>query len=132
MTTDSWNAFTGKNNDEATGITASITNTNAKIIAMSARQMKSIQFTCANHTSGNGVFGVEVSNDGTNWIVYNRLIPNLTGTNSQTDAYVAAPTLSSNTSSIYFFPVGDLFRYIRVFCAITTDGTYYASLQTAG
>ncbi len=113
-------------------ITTSVANTAAAPLDASKRQAKSIQFTCSGHTSGNGVFGVEVSNDGVNWIVYNRLIPNLVGTNAQTDAYVAAPTLSSNTSSIYFFPVSDYFRMIRVFCAVTTDGVYTATLQMAG
>ncbi len=113
-------------------VTTSVANTAALPYDSSKRQLKSIQFTCSGHTSGNGVFGVEVSNDGTNWIVYNRLIPNLTGTNAQTDAAVAAPTLSSNTSAIYFFPTSDLFRYIRVFVAVTTDGTYSATLQQAG
>ena len=129
--TESYNAFTGLTNS-VTGVTASIANTAALSIDASMRQMKSIQFTCANHTAGNGAFGVEVSNDGVNWIVYNRLIPNLTGTNAQTDAYVAAPTLSTNTSAIYFFPASDLFRYIRTFVTVTTDGTYYATLQMAG
>jgi hypothetical protein len=67
-----------------------------------------------------------------NWVTYNRLIPNLTGTNSQTDAHVAAPTLNTNTSEIYFFPVGDFFRYIRVGVDVTTDGTYSAILQQGG
>lgn len=126
------NVFTGNSNDITTGIVATIANTAAKQLPMPRAQMKSIQFTCANQISGNGVFGVEVSNDGINWVVYNRLIPNLAGTNSQTDAYVVAPTLSSNTSSVYLFPVGDYFNYMRVFCTVTTDGTYFATLSYAG
>lgn len=113
-------------------VTASVANTAAPTHSVGKRQLKSIQFTCANHTSGNGVFGVEVSNDGTNWVVYNRLISNVTNTNAQFDTRVAAPTLSTNTSSIYFFPTSDYFRYIRVFVTVTTDGTYTASMQTAG
>ncbi len=113
-------------------VTATIANTDAIYYDVSKRQLKSIQFTCANHTSGNGAFGVEVSNDGANWIVYNRLIDNLTNTNVQTDTRVAAPTLNTNTSKIYFFPTSDLFRYIRVFVTVTTDGEYTATLQTAG
>lgn len=129
--TNAVNAFTG-GSDLTVGTAASITNSNAIVLDLSQRQLKSIQFTTTNHTSGNGAFGVEVSNDGTNWVVYNRLIPNLTGTNAQTDAYVAAPTQSTNTSAIYFFPVGDLFRYMRVFVARTTDGTYFATVESAG
>ena len=129
--TDNLNAFTGNIND-ASGITATVANTAAYVIDSSMRHLKSIQFTCANHTSGNGAFGVEVSNDGKNWVVYNRLVSNVTNTNAQFDTRVAAPTLSSNTSAIYFFPTSDLFRYIRVFCTITTDGLYSATLQQAG
>ena len=113
-------------------VTASVANTAAPTHDCSKRQLKSIQFTCSGHTSGNGAFGVEVSNDGVNWVVYNRLISNVTNTNAQFDTRVAAPTLSSNTSAIYFFPTSDYFRYIRVFVAVTTDGTYTASLQKAG
>ncbi len=113
-------------------VTVDVANTAATPYDVSKRQLKSIQFTCSGHTSGSGVFGVEVSNDGVNWIVYNRLIPNLTGTNAQTDAHVAAPTLSSNTSAIFFFPVSDYFRLIRVFVDVTTDGVYTATLQAAG
>lgn len=113
-------------------VTADVANTAAPAYDCSKRQLKSIQFTCSGHTSGNGVFGVEVSNDGVNWVVYNRLIPNVAGTNAQTDAHVVAPTLSTNTSSIYFFPTSDVFRFIRVFVDVTTDGVYTASLQTAG
>jgi len=112
-------------------ITVSVANTAATPYDVSQRGFLSIQFTCANHTSGNGVFGVEVSNDGVNWVVYNRLIPNLAGTNAQTNAYVAGPTLSSNTSAIYFTSSSDYFRFIRVFCAVTTDGTYTATIQAA-
>jgi hypothetical protein len=113
-------------------VTATVANTAATTYDCSARQLMSIQFTCSGHTSGNGAFGVEVSNDGTNWVVYNRLAPNLVGTNAQTSAAVAAPTLNTNTSAIYFFPVGDYFRLIRVFVTVTTDGVYTATLQQAG
>ena len=113
-------------------VTASVANTDAKTIDVSKRQLKSIQFVCSGHSSGNGVFGVEVSNDGSNWVVYNRLITNAVGDNTKNTAYTAAPTLSTSTSSIHFFPTSDYFRYIRVFVAVTTDGSYSAILQTAG
>lgn len=112
--------------------TASVANTAAKVYDMSLRQCKSIQFVASGISSGNGAFGVEVSNDGTNWVVYNRLITNATGDNTKTDAKAAAPTLSSNTSSIHFFPIDDHFRYIRVFVTVTTDGAYSAIIEAAG
>jgi hypothetical protein len=112
--------------------TVSVTNTAAIKFDCSKRQLKSIQFTASGITSGNGVFGVEVSNDGVNWVVYNRLTSNVANTNVQTDTRVAAPTLSSSTSQIFFFPTSDLFRMIRIFVAVTTDGAYTATLQMGG
>ncbi len=121
--------LTGNPGDSSVGVTVGTT---GGAVDVSMRQLKSVQFRCANHTSGNGVFTVEVSNDGTNWVAYNRLTDNLTNTNAQTDTRVASSTLSSNTSKIYFFPVGDYFRYIRGVVDVTTDGTYFAILEAAG
>lgn len=113
-------------------VTATVANTAAQVYDVSQRELKSIQFIASAITSGNGAFGVEVSNDGTNWVVYNRLIPNVAGTNAQTNAAVVAPTLSANSSQILFFPTSDYFRFIRIFVTRTTDGTYSAVLQLAG
>lgn len=113
-------------------VIGTVTNANAIIFDCSKRQLKSIQFTAASITSGNGVFGVEVSNDGINWVVYNRLVSNVTNTNVQNETRVAGPTLSSNTSQIYFFPTSDLIRFVRIFVTVTTDGAYTATLQMAG
>lgn len=77
-------------------------------------------------TSGNGVFTVQVSNDGTNYADYNRLTTNVTNTNAQTDARVASLTLSTNTTNFLFFPPGDTFAYLRCKVVRTTDGTYSA------
>jgi len=111
---------------------ATVANTSATILDAERSQMKSIQFICSAFTSGSGAFGVEVSNDGTNWIVYNRLVSNVTNTNAQFDTRAAAPTLSSATSSIHFFPDSDLFKYIRVFVTVTGTGTYKALFTHGG
>jgi hypothetical protein len=128
--TDNVNCFTGNINDTS-GVTVKVVNTAALPIDVSDKQVKSIQF-AGTVSSGNGLFAVEISNDGTNWVVYNRLIPNVIGTNSQTDAYQAAPNISATGSSIFFFPVSDYFRYLRVSADISGAGTYYATLQAAG
>lgn len=86
----------------------------------------SIQLIAAAISAGNGVFTVEVSNDNTNWLAYNRLTTNVTNTNAQTDTRVASVTLNSNTSAFVFFPPGDTFAYFRVKVDVTTDGTYSA------
>ena len=117
-------------------VTATVANTAALPFDVSKRQLKSIQFTATGITSKSGVFGVEVSDDGTNWVVYSRLITNVANSNVQTDTRAAAPTLAATSSSIHFFPTSDYFRYIRVFITITDGqtpaGSFTASLQVAG
>ncbi len=90
----------------------------------------SLQITAANITSGSAVFTVQVSNDGTNWIGYNRLTSNVTNTNAQTDTRIASVLLNTNSGSILFFPDGDTFNKIRVVATPnnTVDGTYSAVL----
>lgn len=88
----------------------------------------SLQFIASAISAGNGVFTVDVSNDGDNWIAYNRMNSNVTDTNAQTDTRVASVTLSSNTNAIVTFPIGDAFRFIRVKATVTTDGAYSAKL----
>lgn len=94
------------------------------------RLKMSIQVFATGISAGNGVFTVDVSNDGTNWTAYNRLTSNVTNTNAQNDTRVASVTLSSNTSNFLFFPEGDHFRYIRITVTRTTDGTYSAILNS--
>lgn len=97
---------------------------------VSMRSKLSLQLIATGITSGNGIFTVDVSNDGATWTAYNRLTTNATNTNAQTDARVASVTLSSTGSSFVFFPVGDYFRYLRVSVDTTTDGAYSAILQS--
>jgi hypothetical protein len=104
--------------------------TTSEVLDVSMRTAISIQFVSANISAGNGVFTVQVSNDGTNFVAYNRLTDNLTNTNTQTDTRVASVTLSTNTSKIYFIPHGDYFRYMRVLVNQTTDGNYSAVVST--
>lgn len=102
-------------------------------VDVSERRLMSLQLTCAEHGSGNGVFTVEVTNDEdpttANWVVYNRLTTNATNTNAQTDIGVGSVTLNSNTSVIYFIRAGDHFRYMRAKVDVTTDGEYSAVLH---
>ncbi len=88
----------------------------------------SLQLSATGVSTGTGTFTVDVSNDGTNWAPYNRLIPNLVGTNSQTDAYVASKVINATGSSMMFIPASDTFASIRVTCTYATDGTYSAVL----
>lgn len=106
-----------------TGVTATTTSSG---IGVNNAGRLSIMILATTVTSGNGVFTVDVSNDGTNWATYNRLTSNVTNTNAQTDTRVASVTLSSNTTNFLFFPPGDTFAHFRVKATITTDGVYSA------
>ncbi len=101
------------------------TSTTSAGFAPVANGLMSLQFVAASITSGNGVFTVDVSNDGTNWTAYNRLTTNATNTNAQTDARVASATLSSNTSVVVVIP--DPFAYYRVNIVVSVDGAYSAT-----
>lgn len=90
----------------------------------------SIQIKAASITSGNGVFTVDVSNNGSDWTVYNRITSNVTNTNAQMDTRVASVTLSANGTAFLFFPPGDTFAFVRVTVTRTTDGSYSATAYT--
>lgn len=108
------------------GVTATTTSRGAGVDNASN---VSIQLLASGITSGNGVFTVDVSNDGgANWVAYNRLNSNVTNTNAQTDTRLASVTLNTNAGSMLFIPDGDTFELIRVKCTRSTDGTYSATL----
>lgn len=97
-------------------------------VAVADRSKMSLQILATAISSGNGVFKVWVSNDGTNFVQYNRLTDNVVNSISEGDVRVASATLSTNSNKIYFFPPGDLFKYVNVAVTRTTDGTYSAFL----
>lgn len=112
--------------DAVTGAGTTVT---GEVFDISMRKEISFQFT-ADVSAGNGVFSIEVSNDGVNFVTYNRLTTNVTNTNAQTDIGVASVTLNSDTSVIYMMRHGDHFRYCRAKVAITTDGTYTCTMAS--
>lgn len=89
-----------------------------------AGENTSIQLIAESISSGNGVMTLEVSNDGENWVAYNKLTSNATNTNAQTDVRVASLTQSTNASSIVMLPESDKFAFGRVKVVTTTDGAY--------
>ena len=99
---------------------------------VSGRRHKSLQFLNTESTAGTVTFTVQVSNDGHEFIDYNRLISNVT-----TDTKVASIALSSVTSAgILFIPHDDYFRYIRVTATksaqtVAVNGTYKCILQSS-
>lgn len=122
---------------KASALTVSETETNvawanytySKPVPMGYLGRTSIQFIATGVSSGNGVFTVEVSNDGSNWTAYNRLTTNVTNTNQQTDLRAASVTLNSVSTAVVSVP--DIFAFLRVKLVPTTDGTYSAIVVTA-
>ena len=101
-----------------------ITTTSAAV-DVSMRTNISIQFLCASHTSGNGVFKVQASNDGVN---FTDSIAFIDATSKTPTTYVASKTLGGNGTSLIYLPTV-AFRYIKVVCTVTTDGAYTATLE---
>ncbi len=95
---------------------------------VSMREQISLVFTCASHTSGNGVFSVDASNDGANWVTSIAMVD---ATSTASTTYVTSKTLSSNTSAAVYLPLFP-FRYLRVVCTVTTDGAYTAVMESQG
>ena len=83
-----------------------------------------LQVIAASITSGNGVFTVDGSNDGKNWVTG---IAMLDVTATATGTYVVSKTLSANGSGALRIPTG--FKMIRVKATVTTDGSYTAILH---
>jgi hypothetical protein len=110
--------------ESSSGVT---TTTTGETIDVSLREQIIIQFQCANHTSGNGVFSVDGSNDGTNWVT-GLAVQDLTATASAT--YITSVTLNANGSHAVKVPAG--WRFIRADVTVTTDGTYFAKMEAAG
>ena len=110
--------------ETSVGVTATTT---SQAYDVSLRRQLTVQFRCANHTSGNGVFSIDASNDGANWVTGIAVID---ATSTTPATYITSVTLSANGSHGIYIPAG--WRFIRAVCAVTTDGTYFADLETAG
>jgi hypothetical protein len=99
--------------------------TTSNPIDISQRNNVSIQLLCSGHTSGNGVFKVQASNDGVNFTDSIALVD---ATSTTPTTYVASKTLSANGSAMIYLPQIS-FRFIKVVCTVTTDGAYSAVVQ---
>lgn len=109
------------------GVTATTTSNGAPI---NNAGRASIQIQASNITLGSATFTFEVSNDGLNYLTYNRMTSNVTNTNAQTDARIASVLLNTSSGSMLFIPPGDTFNFIRVKATVnnSTDGNYTATL----
>ncbi len=75
-------------------------------------------------------FTVQVSVDGTNYVTYNKLVDNVTNSNSQTLTRVASQVIDSNTSDYLSFDLQhDLFKYFKVTDTITGTTTSVVTVK---
>lgn len=90
----------------------------------------SLQVFASGITTGSATFTAQVSNDGTNWVGYNRFNSNITNANTAFDTRIASVLIGTNSGSMLFVPAGDTFNFIRVVATLnnTNDGAYSAIL----
>ncbi len=83
--------------------------------------------------TGSGTVGFSVSNDGTNFVTYNRLTTNVVDTNTQYDARVATVTLTTAApKAMVFFPAGDYFRYLKAIWTTVTGAILTSTIGAPG
>ncbi len=107
---------------QKTILSAVTATTTGDAIDISNVENVSIHILAASISSGNGVFTVLGSNDGTNFKALSTLIDNAATVGTR----IASKTLSSNTSDIIFLGNDTKPRYIQVKVTVTTDGIYSA------
>lgn len=94
---------------------------------ISKRQQVTMQFIASDITSGNGVFTLDVSNDGSNWVTG---IAFLDAKQTAVSTFVVSKTLSSDISEGAIVIPG--WKFIRASVLATTDGSYSAIMQNGG
>lgn len=114
--------------DNLTLLNAVTTSTVGQAFDISKREQLGFQLTAASITSGNGVFAIDFSNDGTNWI-NNAALQDATATASTT--YVTTKTLTSNTTAGMLVPLSP-WKWVRARCNVTTDGAYSVIMESNG
>ena len=98
------------------------TTTSAAINVENLRDI-SIEFLSASILSGNGVFTIDVSNNGTDWETAIAFINPLSTTPA---TRITGQTLSTNTVMHCYLGKDFGAKMIRVICTVTTDGSYTA------
>lgn len=83
--------------------------------------------------TGSGTVGFQVSNDGTNFVTYNRIDSNVTDSNTQNDTRVSSITVNTaGPDAIALFPAGDYFRYIKSVWTTVTGAIVTSEIGDGG
>lgn len=107
-----------------TALNAVAETTTSSAINIENAKKVTMLFTRAAHSSGNHVFTVTGSLDGTTFVACNKLVNNAANTNSQTILRTASITLSANGTSLVSLDLQhDAFKEIKITATETTDGT---------
>jgi hypothetical protein len=114
--------------DKQTPINAVTGTTTSAPLEVSLREKLSFVFTCANHSTGNGVLSIDGSIDGINWVTG---LAFQDATSTAPTTYIVSKTLSANSTVGGFLPIVP-FALIRFVCTVTTDGTYTVTSQSYG
>jgi len=114
------------NHIEEKSLDAVVVDTDGDAVNIEGYKRVGVQLICADHSAGNGVFTIEGTIDGTNWVALNMIIDNLTNTNVQNLTRIASKTLSANGSALVWLDELLALKAIRVVVDVTTDGTYSA------
>jgi hypothetical protein len=109
-------------------INAATATTTSSAIPLDDATAVGLQFKRSAHSSGNTVWTVTLSNDGTTYTASAGMMTNAANTNSQTPIRVASVTSSANETVLYVLDPyqAQAFKYMKVVATETTDGTHDA------
>lgn len=111
------------------GATATVTAANAVKYNIENAVAVNFIFTRADDAGGQSDFKVDVSNDGSTWVQYLKLIKNVTNTNSETLLREGTVNFSATDGTkSYSMSPEDTFRFVRVYVIENTDGTHTAKI----
>ena len=108
------------------GVTAT---TESEAVSIEGAKKITLLLTRANHTAGSSTFSVKVSIDGITYVDYNKLIDNVSNTNTQNLTRVTSKVLNDNGSAILSMDlINDCFKFMKVKVTQVTDGTHTAKV----
>ena len=106
-------------------VDATETTTSAPFSLENAEKV-SFVFQRSDHSSGSSAFKLQISVDGTNWIDYAELIPNINNSPVEQLSRVTTVTISDDNTAAASKSMADTYPLGRIVVTETTDGTHNA------